>query len=59
VDDNPGEVRLPAVRRTEHWEPGGLTKDRRARNQQHREARMDRLKRLGEAIGEATGLGAW
>jgi hypothetical protein len=42
---------------TEHWEPGGLTKDRRARNRQRREARMDRLKQLDEAIGEATGLG--
>jgi len=42
---------------TEHWEPGGLTKDRQARNRQRREARMERLKQLDEAISEATGLG--
>jgi hypothetical protein len=42
---------------TEHGEPGGLTKDRKARNRQRREARMDRLKQLDETIGQATGLG--
>lgn len=42
---------------TEHWEPRGLTKDRRVRNRQHREARMDRLKHLDEVIGQETGLG--
>jgi hypothetical protein len=36
---------------TEHWEPGGLTKTRRAQKRQHREVRMSRLKHLDEAIG--------
>ena len=43
---------------TEHSEPGGLSKDRRARNRERREARMDRLRRLDETIGQATGLGS-
>jgi hypothetical protein len=42
---------------TEHWEPGGLTKGRRVRNRERRQARMAHLTRLDEAIGQATGLG--
>jgi hypothetical protein len=42
---------------TEHWEPGGWTTARRARNRQHRETRLDRLRHLDKAIGDATGLG--
>jgi hypothetical protein len=42
---------------SEHWEPSGFTKKRRARSRALREARMDRLMKLNDVIGQATGLG--